>query len=40
MLNKEQSTFNRYSILGVLIWFYRNSGKLNLFKERLENFKK
>lgn len=40
MLSKEQQAYSSYSILVVLIWFYRNSGKLSLFKEKFDSFKK
>ncbi len=40
MLQKEQRVHNTCKILTKLIWFYRNGGQLNEFKEKLDKFKK
>lgn len=40
MLEKEQKSKNTSKLLTNLIWFYRNAGKLNEFKKKLDIYKK
>ena len=40
MLEKEQKSKNTSKLLTRLIWFYRNNGKLNEFKKKLDVYKK